>query len=198
MHKKRRRKNDFYETPPDMTRVLLSTLTKTGMLNPDEQELLFDPVVGNGNISNMLRAQNRTVVTNDINPSHVADYHMDAGDLELWETLVNDCTYPKATIMNPPFSQVERILPYALAYTYGFVACAARITYHEPTKARGGWLHEMADNLRYQIVFGQPRPRFRSSGTDSATTMWLVWDKTWSWKRNRLNCPFQYAMRWEA
>jgi hypothetical protein len=101
---------------------------------------------------------------------------------------------PDWTITNPPFNQATKILQQAYQNSRRGVLIFLRITYLEPCPDRAEWLDTHADQLRWcQVV--NPRPIFRAetNKTDSATCVWLLWDKHWSWLSPGIEPPFRFS-----
>lgn len=154
-----RHKNDFYVTPQGLTLALLDTVPISGFI--------FECCAGNGSMAKLLPG---FVVTNDIDAVRNTDHHFDATDGRNW--IGHDVDW---VVTNPPFSQAHEIITHALKHARVGVAMLLRITYLEPTFKRGGWLDEHSHLMSHMIIFGSPRPGFTAKGTDSATTVWLVW-----------------------
>jgi hypothetical protein len=45
------------------------------------------------------------------------------------------------------------------------------------------------------LIVLNPRPKFRAdtNGGDNVTAVWLVWQKSFSWKARKLESPFVFA-----
>ena len=191
-----RRLHDAYSSEPAMVRVLLQ---RTGNLILKTQLPILECCVGNGELVKPLTSVGLRVITNDIRDSCEADYHLDATQLELWCQNDLDIGW---VITNPPYKagSLDLIMSNALAFAVDGVALILRLSANEPVVKRGlrgRVLMAYADCLRYLITFSAPRPSYTGDGkTDSVTTCWFVWDKTWSWKRLGIAPPFQYATHW--
>jgi hypothetical protein len=160
---KARRTHDFYETPAWMTTALLRRVWLVGPI--------LEPCVGDGAIARVLRRQkDAIVITNDIDQSRQADFHLDATADDLW--LSQSIRW---IVSNPPFTLADAIVPRAWASTrFGGVAMLLRITWLEPTDGRQRFLAEHPP--RRVIVL--PRWSFRRTGkTDSVTCGWFIWDR---------------------
>lgn len=162
---------DFYQTHTKLTQALLDNVEIRGSV--------FEPCVGMGAIANVL--SNCEIKTNDINPEHKADFHLDATKPESWEKFgMFDWI-----VTNPPFSQALPIIDLAFEHSRIGVAFLLRWSFLEPSGKRSGnrdeWLIKNADKLSHQIVFGNPRPSFRDDGgSDFATVAWFVFQHSHS------------------
>jgi hypothetical protein len=179
--------HDYYPTPEKITRELVKALPEI------KGTIIGEPCSGQGAISRVLSEFGCTAKCSDIQWDD--DKNRDATTADFWEsTFTHNIDW---MVTNPPFCAAEKILP--LAWKYSNVGCAflLRLTYLEPTKGRAQWLQAHADNLR-MIIPVSPRPRFRrdTSGADSVTTAWFVWDKTWSWERLGVQSPFSFCAGW--
>ena len=164
-----RRTHDFYETAPWQVDALVDFL-------PDVRGTIWCPCVGDGSLMRRLMARrpDLSFVTNDIDHTKAADFHLDATRNATWEHMVTHRGRPDWVIDNFPFNVEHRILPHAIqCATEGLVAMA-RVSYAEPTKDRGPWLRDHPYRKRITLE----RYSFTGNGsTDSATTDWLVWAK---------------------
>jgi hypothetical protein len=158
-----RRAFDFYPTPAWATRVLMDAVNVHGVV--------YEPCVGRGDISDVLRAYSgrvRSVWTNDIDTARAADEHHDARAGTAWSD------WSDWVVSNPPFSDAMAITRLAVENARVGVAMLLRLSFLEPTEDRGPWLAEHSPT--HLIVC--PRISFTGDGkTDSVTTAWLVWDK---------------------
>lgn len=164
----KRRPFDLYCTHAGMTESLLSWVDVWGDV--------AEPCVGEGHISKLLAGSPdiKRVVTNDIDPTHQAMFHNDATrpDAAIWQQGFN------WVVTNPPFNRAAEILPIAFERARIGVAFLLRLSFLEPCPNRGTWLQEHLTQMSHLIIFGQPRPSFTGTGTDSVTTAWMVWRKS--------------------
>jgi len=171
--------NDFYPTDHGFTRVMLESLPVT-LSGP-----ILEPCAGERDIVEILRQSGLQVEDTDI----IDSPGMDATTDEYWSDRA-----PDWTITNPPFNQATKILQQAYQNSRRGVLIFLRITYLEPCPDRAEWLDAHADQLRWcQVV--NPRPIFRAdtNKTDSATCVWLLWDKHWSWLSPGIEPPFRFS-----
>jgi hypothetical protein len=181
---KTRISNDFYPTPPQVTRALTDRI-----LLP---KYICEPCAGNGAITDAL--DGHSVRESDIT-WNLGD---DATSKVFWEFRASGLSgHCWATVTNPPFSLASKILPLAYEYSPWGVAFLLRLSYLEPTGDRAEWLKAHADNLKC-IIPVSPRPKFRrdSKGSDSVTVAWMVWCKTWSWAEIGAQPPFTFVSGW--
>jgi hypothetical protein len=168
---------------------------------PQLPKLCFDPCAGHSALRDALMEAGLCVKdpyncwklgppTDDI-----SDEITDATTRDFWEYWVDSmCIMPNidcrnwATVTYPPFDLASKILPLAYEHSPWGVAFLLKLDYLEP---HGDWLIEHADSLRY-IIAMNPRPRLRADicGTKYASVAWMVWQKSWSWKRLGIRYPF--------
>ena len=159
-----RRPLDAYDTPPHYVEPLLQ------LIGPVDGLRVYEPCVGRGNISRYL-TDARELRTNDIDPDCEADIHLDARELEAW-----DSEDPwDWTITNPPFSDAILIANRAIEHSHN-IAMLARLSFLEPTRTRAiFWDIYPPTNL---IVLPRYSFRLNDQGkrqTDSVTCCWVVW-----------------------
>ena len=155
-----RRACDFYATPSWMVGSLLAAEPIHGSV--------LEPCCGDHAIVRALASAHRVVRTNDINSTHHADHHLDARDRVSW------ASFPPVewVITNPPFVGALPILQHAVAHARVGVALYLRLSFLEPTIARGAWLEAHPPSR----VIVLPRHSFSGDGrTDSVTGAWMVW-----------------------
>ena len=163
-----RRPRDFYETAPWQVNALTDYL-------PELSGRVLEPCVGDGSLLARL-LENRPdlvpVVTNDLDATKPATYHLDATRAETWATMTRDNGRPDWIITNPPFSAAFPILQHAVAIARQGVVIMARISFMEPVKSRGPWLAAHPCHKRITLE----RCSFTENGkSDNVTTEWLVW-----------------------
>jgi len=151
---------DRYDSPRWMIDALLSVFPLQGRA--------LEPCVGSGHwIAHTVLEW----VTNDIDPTVEADYHLDATLFSSWERFDVG-----AVITNPPFSLADQILANALRRSY-FAAFLLRANWEEPTKSR----YELLRDYPYNCKIVLPRYCFTKSTktgkwqTDSCTCHWYIW-----------------------
>lgn len=196
MTQTQRIENDFYETHRAMTRELMKRAQNIS-------GFIFEPTSGNNEITNVLHEYNGRVddiLTNDIDQKRPSMLHFDAA--VPYSRFKNLFPHYDWAVGNPPFSLAHLILPNCLSHARVGVAFLLRLSYMEPTmkrNVRGDWLQQHADQLRHVIVFGDPRPKFRTDkkSGDNVTTAWFVWDKTFSWNELGFVCPFHFVTGWK-
>ena len=167
-----RRKLDFYETPPHYLDALGS------VLNVGPGARVIDPCVGEGAISEWLKREYGIpkILTNDIDKTRKADYHIDAREQRLYDKINVDWW-----ITNPPFNVVDDILWAALQNVENVVTLA-RLSVLEPTKGIGvkrgrRMLYEL---WQPDMLIVLPRYSFRLNDqgkrtTDNLTCCWVGW-----------------------
>ncbi len=147
------------------------TQRATGVYVPS----LVEPCVGQGNITNAIRARYPDVLAfrNDLDVRWDADSHRDATDQAFWQYV----GFPDWVITNPPFSTAFEIVREALKVAQVGVAMLLRVTWLEPLRsaekqAKTKWLVENPPD--WELVL--ERTSFDGSGgQDSAPCAWFVW-----------------------
>jgi hypothetical protein len=185
--------NDYYPTPYQLTDGLLRVLSP--ILLPTD--ILFDCAAGHGAIIKQCQIDYLTT-SNEPYPAldYQPDYRLDATKSINW-TKFGKIDY---TITNTPFDMalMMPMLINAMRHSNKGVAALVRVTWIEPCKDREDFLVSNADQMRYWIPVN-PRPKFRTDleSTDSTTVAWAFWDKSWSWKKLGIECPFQFLTGWK-
>lgn len=151
---------DFYETPPWQTVALMRRVQISGRV--------LECCVGDQSLAKSLTGCD--MVSNDIDPNRLADFHLDATISESWGR------FPAVdwVVTNPPFNCAMPILRLAHQHARFGVVFLLRLSFMEPTKERGPWLASNPPNR--QIIL--PRWSYKQNGaTDSVTTAWFVWHR---------------------
>ena len=158
----KRRKNDFYPTASWLTEVLLE-------LYPSIGGTIFECCSGDLDMARVLGTiSSVTVVTNDIDETKPAMFHVDATKSAYYKW---DFDW---IVTNPPFNRAMEILQVSYDHAKVGVAMLLRLSFLEPTKNRSDWLSTHPPT--YMIVL--PRHSFTGDGnTDSVTAAWMIWDK---------------------
>ncbi|MGD1908193.1 MAG: hypothetical protein ACFB0C_19690 [Leptolyngbyaceae cyanobacterium] len=182
--------NDYYPTDRRLIQAFIQGIQHTlpGLSGP-----YGEPCNGAGDISGCDWPEGRWH-TNDIDPAREADSHLDATTPEFWEQ------FPAVNwvITNPPFDQAVAILKLAWAHAMQGCIFLLRLSFLEPCADRVDLLRMLSDHLRV-VVPCNPRPPFRSDtgGGDQVTVVWLVFDRSWSWQRQGIPCPYQFLTGWK-
>ena len=167
-HHATRRPRDFYQTAPWQVDALVDHLPELG-------GSVWEPCVGDGSLLVRLREQRPAlgpIVTNDLDATKPADYHLDATRAETWRAIAQQHGRPDWVVTNPPFGVAFEILQHAVAIARTGVVLMVRASFSEPTAARGPWLAAHPYNKRITLE----RWSFTGNGkSDSATTEWLIW-----------------------
>lgn len=192
--KHERVKNDYYPTPEPITKALLDTVPIHGTV--------FEPCAGQSAISNVLWCSMDidNVIESDLTWSKAGDIPRDATTERFWRYWTKGRQKrPAWMITNPPFNVATEILKNSWEHCTIGCAFLLRLSYIEPCGDRAEILKEMSDNLRL-IMPVSPRPKFRAdtSGSDSVTCAWFVWDKRFSWQRIGVESPFQFLTGWKS
>ena len=167
-----RRPLDAYYTPDWMVRALLANV-------PEIAGTVLEPCVGDGSIARVLLEATLapTVITNDVDASLAADYHLDATRPELWASVARRGPVVDWVVTNPPFAPgvMVPILLHALSCARVGVVLLSRRSFLEPTRKRGPVLA----GLEPDRALITERHSFTGNGqSDSVTTEWLVWSRS--------------------
>ena len=191
-----RKQYDAYYTEQGLTLELLKYLNLT------RYKTILEPCVGDGHIRAIVQARypHLQYTTNDVDTTKEADYHYDASanDTPLYLDTYCGSTpisskYWDCCITNFPYNVQDQILPLVWNHV-DLLAFLPRLTWLEPTKTRAKFLEENKKHCRYQIIFN-PRPRYRTDikGSDSATSMFTVYDKNFYGNPEQI-----YATDWQS
>lgn len=156
-----RQQFDFYETPPHYLSALFEYLE----LPPNSR--ILEPCSGDGAISDLLKAEDHTVFTNDIDPKRTAHTHMDATRPGFWDQYHR----PHWTITNPPFDSIEEILTGSLMAVPNTISLA-RLSILEPTRSRTTLFRTFGDP---KLIIVLPRYKFSEPSKDMMTCCWVGW-----------------------
>lgn len=162
-----RQEYDFYETPPHYLDALFE------YLELPKQSRIIEPCSGDGAISELLKAEDHRVFTNDIDLKRSADSHMDATEYLCWEAMTHEFHRPAWTITNPPFDGIEPILRHSLMMSNNTISLA-RLSFLEPTISRTTLYRMFGDP---QLVIVLPRYQFSKPSKDTMTCCWVGWGK---------------------
>lgn len=158
---------DFYETPAWMTRSLLVHHPAiTG-------KRVLECASGRGAIARVLAEEARcSVVTNDINQDHPAQFHYDMRQGAHWQQILDAAGPFDYVVTNLPFNIALEILVHAVIYAKSGVATVLLKSFDEPTEDRGQWLSENP----WTRKINQPRHSFRGEGSPWMASDWFIWE----------------------
>lgn len=160
-----RRVNDFYPTPAWATEILLDRTPISGKI--------LEPCAGDGRISSVIERAGLAVMTNDIDARFDCNLSEDALGPDLWHIATFDSGIDWV-VSNPPFTLADRLVPLAYEKAHVGVAMLLRLSWLEPTQARGLFLEEHPPS-RLLVL---PRISFDGSGkTDNVTCAWFIWNR---------------------
>jgi len=155
---------DFYETPPHYLEALLDSLKIL------RRSTILDPCVGEGAISDRLIGDGHRVITNDLDPTRPALFHMDATSPNFWQHMEKK-GLTEWMVVNPPFEHIEVILTNAMAGISNIVTLA-RLSFLEPTIFRRQFFMAFGQP---EMVIVLPRYKFSEPSKDTMTCCWLGW-----------------------
>lgn len=186
-----RHKFDRYDSPHWFLTHLLKYIKIEGIVG--------EPCKGSGNLSDLFPYINGVddrglCWTSDIDPSVIADFHLDAADPKCWGQ------FPGADwiITNPPFNAAFPILRNAYNHARVGVVMFLRLSFQEPTEKRAQWLHDHPRHL--DLVY--PRFKFRkdkdsrSWKTDSVPIIAMVWRKDTDKQLSPISIPQSHILGW--
>jgi hypothetical protein len=168
---------DAYYTPTWMPRELIQRVPFHGVV--------LECCTGEGAIASVLHTlPNVQVITNDINPNVVADFHLDMTLEESWDVILEKTRMQGGinyVVSNLPFNAADEILPLAEAYANYGCSFLFRRSYLEPTMtgSRAGWLHThppVGSIILPRFAFSRS-PKTDRWQTDSVTCEWVNWRK---------------------
>lgn len=177
--------HDAYYTDERLTLSLIERVRLFGTV--------FEPCAGHNDIARVIDGNAKDVakvLTGDIRRIEEAKHDFpgfDATHSVAW-ALVQQSYDIDWVVTNPPYATAAegpaglvRIVDNAYTYSRRGFAVLVRLTFLEPTLRNGNrraLLHKIYQHGVTEIIYN-PRPRFikGSTGSDSATVMWLVCDK---------------------
>lgn len=186
-----RMENDFYPTPDKLTQGFLE------LADLKIKGKVFEPCVGAGAIAKFFPG----CITNDPFPSGGYDPHylVGAENELLWEIVNQEHGGIDWVVTNPPYNSEILMDIINLAWENSKVGMVLllRLSFLEPCGDRADWLKANADHMTHLIPVS-PRPPYRAdtSGRDSMTSMFCVWQKDWSWKKKGISSPFKFLSNW--
>lgn len=157
-----RQRNDFYPTPPEVTRALLESY--------DFDSHIWEPCAGDGAMTDVLKGYGFITYSSDIDPQRE--------DIEKFDFLKMKYKLADAIITNPPFSIAEDIIRKCLELDVSQFALLLKSTYWH-AKRRTDLFYE---NTPAAILPLNWRPDFLNKGAPTMDVMWCVWDKNWKEK----------------
>jgi hypothetical protein len=131
-----RKELDRYDSALWFAEVLLERVPISGTI--------LEPCSGGGNLSKVLIHHQKisAVITNDIDISTEADFHLDATTSECWEKIQKSYPIIDWVVTNPPYNQAFDVVKLALATAKVGVAMALRETWLGSAEERLIWLEK--------------------------------------------------------
>jgi hypothetical protein len=129
---------------------------------------ILDPWSGTQGVSLALRASAHEVITNDVNPTHNADFHSDALQPCFYQHLSKELPI-NGIVMSPLFSVLDLAIPLAVMFARDVVCvhCPGHYLTDAP-RPRYDWLRLMKQAGRLHFIMGLPR------GVTNHRCMWLM------------------------
>lgn len=152
-----RQANDFYATPPSVTRALLVAKS----FGP----VIHEPACGNGAMAMVMQLAGYSVISTDINP---LGFGRRADFFDIKEPLAEDI------VTNPPFKEAVRFIRHGLGTLKARrMALMLKSTFWH-AKARAALFDEFRPAAIHPLLW---RPDFLSQGRPTMEMMWVVWDR---------------------
>lgn len=169
MSRKERHDNDAYYTHRPLIKALLDHVPIKGVV--------CEPCAGEGHITKTLYLANPDLIVRGFDLTA----GWDATEPRNWANIEHQWGTVDWTVTNPPYRQpdCQKIIDNAWMHSKVGIAMLLRLSYLEPCNGRAKFLQNIP--LSHLLVFN-PRPQFRTdtSGTDSCTVAWFVWQKEWA------------------
>ena len=155
---------DFFPTPLWAVRVLLYYERFEGDI--------FEPACGTGNISDVLKENNYSVISNDLINRGYGETHQDY--LTLNEVFDNIVT-------NPPYNKANQFVLHALKFSRRKVAMLLRLSFLEGAARYSDIYMNMPPSRIYvfskRVTF-MPETIKGNSGSGPTAYAWFIWDKS--------------------
>ena len=152
--KNKRRKLDFYPTPPDATHVLMQFLN----LDPCK---VWECACGNGAMAEVIKEYNHSVISTDISAT---EYGVSGVDF------LNEYRTCDAIITNPPFNISHEFILHATKQA-GIVAMLLKSQYWHAKKR----IKLFTTNQPSYVLPLTWRPDFGGGGAPTMDVLWTVW-----------------------
>ena len=153
-----RQAREFYPTPGECTRALLSVESFTGAI--------WEPACGDDAISNELLTSGYRVVSTDIHP------------LGKGKKLDFFSVAPRKVgniVTNPPFDLAERWIEHAFTFDPNKLVLMLKASYWHAVTRQALW-HRHRPARIYPLTW---RPDFMRLGRPTMEVMWCVWERGW-------------------
>eukprot|EP00904_Undaria_pinnatifida_P007597 jgi/Undpi1/3968/HiC_scaffold_16.g07336.m1 len=124
-------------------------------------------------VAMVLTEQGLRVTTNDLNRCLQADTHYDASSEACFKAFTDESSLVDWIVTSPPYKNAFEILSIAWRIARVGVAFKLRLTFLEPTKARGNWFKENPPSA----VVALPRATYRGRPCN-APEAWFVWRRS--------------------
>lgn len=169
----KRRENDFYETPEEVTRDFLFNHFEGEFKN------ILEPCAGTGKMNKVLKERfpDSHITAIELNTRGLPEGCNVAIAMDFLEfpeyfgenNIVQDFDL---IFTNPPYSQAQEIIEHALTtWPKATVVMLLRVGLLESQKRHDWW----QDKLPTELHILSKRPSFTGGGTDSACYAWFVW-----------------------
>jgi hypothetical protein len=161
-----RQDDDYYATPPEATQALIAAYG----LNLHCRGIIHEPCCGDGKISEVLKADNHTVISTDL------VYRGYGHQFDIFELTAGNGFEPyPIVITNPPFNLAERIVRHVLGTWKSecLILLLKSTFFHAADRADDLW-----NTYRPSRVYMLPwRLDFLGKGRPTMECSWFIWDK---------------------
>jgi hypothetical protein len=155
-----RRELDFYPTPPEATRALLS------LIQGWPANRIWEPCCGDGAIAKVLEAEGFTVIASDL-----ADRGYGEPGVDFFKT---GFSKGEALITNPPFGRADDFIRHADRIGVQRMALLLKINFFSAAKRLNVW-----GTWRPRLVAPMTwRLDFTGAGSPHTDCMWVLWDRS--------------------
>jgi hypothetical protein len=183
-HINQREKHDFYQTPPECTEALIAA---EDIRMPPQ---VWDPCCGAGDISRVLEASGRDVVSTDL-----IDRGFGRGGIDF---LTLSMPLAPAIVTNPPFECAEAILRHAARIGVEYLVFLHKAHWLNAAK-RARLIEEVWCPARCWLLTW--RPDFKGQGAPTMDCSWYVFERAsmhgCSWQSRCLPKPQAVAQGWK-
>lgn len=162
---KKRRANDFYATPPDVTRALLRVEGGIICSYLEWGRAVWEPACGDGAISREIEAAGLRVISTDLH-----DYGYGTPQVDFLGTA---CSRARGSVIitNPPFKLAAEFITHAHLIGTQYLALLLKSTYWHAAGRYNLWRAHTPAAI-YPLTW---RPDFIGAGRPTMEVMWCIW-----------------------
>lgn len=161
-----RRGNDYYPTPPTVTRALIAAEREAMLAMCDAVHPVWEPCGRGGAISRELEAAGFTTIATDLIPD--PDNRVMQQDLLLCRQAL-----APVVVTNPPFALAEEMIRHLLVdLRCNYVAMLLKSSFWHAQARTGLWRQRQPQRI-WALNW---RPDFLGKGAPTMEVIWCVWD----------------------